>query len=108
MYCTECGSELRDEDRFCSKCGRRLAAAEPGPARRLMLDKGNKKIAGVCAGFARYFDVDVTLVRVVWLILALGFGVGFLGYIAAWIIMPSDHGDFAAAEARPEPAVRRA
>jgi phage shock protein PspC (stress-responsive transcriptional regulator) len=57
-----------------------------------MLDKANKKIAGVCAGFARYFDADVTLVRVLWLAIALGTGVGFIAYLVAWIIMPSDHG----------------
>ncbi len=71
-----------------------------------MLDKRNKKIAGVCAGFARYMDADATLVRIVWLILALGFGIGFIGYIAAWIIMPSDHGDTVAAGAAPEPVAR--
>jgi len=57
-----------------------------------MLDKRNKKIAGVCAGFARYLEVDVNLVRVLWLAIALCTGVGFLAYLAAWIIMPSDHG----------------
>ena len=57
-----------------------------------MLDKRNKKVAGVCAGFAHYFDVDVTLVRVVWLATAVTTGVGFLAYIAAWLIMPADPG----------------
>jgi phage shock protein C len=93
MYCTTCGVQLREDDRFCSCCatrtqvGRAVIAARP-----LMLDKRNKKIAGVCAGFARYLDVDPVLVRVIWLALALGTGVGFLAYLAAWIIMPSDHG----------------
>jgi phage shock protein PspC (stress-responsive transcriptional regulator) len=57
-----------------------------------MLDKTNKKIAGVCAGVARYFEVDVTLVRALWLAIAVTTGVGFLAYLAAWIIIPSDHG----------------
>lgn len=65
---------------------------EPPQQRRLMLDKANKKVAGVCAGFARYFEVDVTLVRVLWLAIAIGTGVGFIGYVVAWIIMPSDKG----------------
>ncbi len=51
-----------------------------------------KKIAGVCAGFARYFDCDVTLMRVLWLIVSLGTGVGFIAYIVAWIAMPKDMG----------------
>ena len=57
-----------------------------------MLDKRNKKLAGVCAGFARYMEVDVILVRMVWLVVAVATGVGFLAYLAAWIIMPSDYG----------------
>jgi phage shock protein PspC (stress-responsive transcriptional regulator) len=67
--------------------GRVIAATCP-----LMLDKRNGKIAGVCAGFARYLDVDVTLVRVLWLATAVMTGVGFLAYLVAWMIMPSDHG----------------
>jgi phage shock protein C len=56
-----------------------------------MLDKRNKKIAGVCAGFARYFEMDVVLMRVLWLAIALcSGGMGFLAYLAAWIVIPSD------------------
>jgi len=47
------------------------------------------KVAGVCAGFARYFAVDVTLVRIIWAALMLS-GVGIIGYIVAWILMPRD------------------
>lgn len=94
MYCTKCGVEIRDDDRFCSRCGNRTAAgsreATPEAPRPLMLDKYNKKIAGVCAGFARYLGVDVVLVRVLWLGIALCTGVGFLVYLAAWIVIPSD------------------
>jgi phage shock protein C len=93
MYCTKCGVELRDEDRFCSRCGSRTGVGPVETERiPLMLDKRNKKIAGVCAGFARYLDMDVTLVRVVWLALALGTGLGFIAYLVAWLLMPSDHG----------------
>jgi phage shock protein C len=53
--------------------------------------RSEKKIAGVCAGFARYLGVDVTLVRIVWLVLTLaGAGVGLTAYIVAWIVMPWD------------------
>jgi phage shock protein C len=51
----------------------------------------DKKIAGVCAGFARYLDMDVTLVRVLWLVIAFGTGVGFIAYIVAWICMPREY-----------------
>jgi phage shock protein C len=93
MFCTKCGVQLRDDDCFCSQCGTRTSVARVAyTGRRLMLDKRNAKIAGVCAGFARYLDVDVTLVRVVWLATAVMTGVGFLAYLVAWAIMPSDRG----------------
>jgi len=91
VFCTGCGVDLREGDRFCPACGTRngVVAAQVLP-RRLTLDKRNKKIAGVCAGFARYLEVDVILVRVIWLAVALSMGVGFLAYLAAWIIMPAE------------------
>jgi phage shock protein C len=102
MYCTQCGVELRPDDQFCSRCGRRTAvAAAPETPRPLLLDKRNKKIAGVCAGFARYLGVDVVLMRVLWLGIALCTGVGFLAYLAAWIVIPSDYGF------EPRPAMAR-
>lgn len=94
MYCTQCGFQLRDEDRFCARCG---TAARPGAAGRgdgsrprLVRVIAEKKIAGVCAGFARYFDVDVVLIRVIWLAAALATGVGFIAYLVAWIVMPKE------------------
>jgi phage shock protein C len=51
----------------------------------------DKKIAGVCAGFARYFGVDVTLVRVLWLVLVFWpIPIGLIAYVVAWIVMPRD------------------
>ena len=97
MFCTRCGSELRENDRFCSQCGTNVASPhqeEPyptAPSRPLARLMYGKKIAGVCAGFARYFDCDVTLMRVIWLILAFGTGLGFIGYIVAWIVMPVEY-----------------
>jgi phage shock protein C len=106
MFCTKCGIQLRDDDRFCSQCGARTAINRTGyePPKPLMLDKRNKKIAGVCAGFARYFEVDVTLIRVLWLALAFGTGVGFIGYVIAWIVIPSDHGEWQPAMGAPNTA----
>lgn len=48
-----------------------------------------KVVTGVCAGVARYFNVDVTLVRVVWSIVSIfSAGAGVLAYIAAAFLMP--------------------
>jgi phage shock protein C len=62
------------------------ASAPPKRLRRVLADK---KIAGVCAGFAEYFDMDVTLVRLIWVALfLLPPSPGFIIYVIAWIILP--------------------
>lgn len=100
MYCTACGAELKDSDRFCSACGKSTSpeAAYPPPpsggqadgSRRLVRTMGDKKIAGVCGGLALYFGVDSTIVRFVLLALFLLYGVGLIVYIVGWIVMPKD------------------
>ena len=95
MFCTQCGIELETQDRYCCQCGKGTGVGSPWPARaverRLTLSTRDKKIAGVCAGFARYLDVDVTLVRIVWLILVfVPPGAGLIGYLLAWLIMPHE------------------
>src|SRR5580700_10193275 len=114
MYCTKCGGQNAEGSRYCTVCGASLSAgAGPGhdapgtasssggyssggtassfqaaaPARRLRRIIAEKKIAGVCAGFAEYFDMDVTLVRLIWLALVLmPPAPGVIIYIVAWII----------------------
>ncbi|EGF07278.1 PspC domain-containing protein [Streptococcus sanguinis] len=56
--------------------------------KRLTRDVNNKKIAGVCAGIANYFDLDPTLVRVIWILLVCAAGTGVLAYLIAWAVMP--------------------
>ncbi len=101
MICFHCQREIADSSNFCYLCGARQAAppgaaappaAAPRPKeKRLMRSATDVKIAGVCAGVAEYFEVDPTVVRLVWVLLVL-FPVpvvpAFLGYFVAWIIMP--------------------
>ena len=47
----------------------------------------NKMIAGVCAGIGEYFQVDVTLIRILWVLFSFG-GAGILAYIVCIIFMP--------------------
>jgi len=56
--------------------------------KQLMRSGHDKKIAGVCAGVAHYFDMDPTIVRVIWGVLAFGYGAGIIAYIILWIIAP--------------------
>jgi len=48
----------------------------------------NGKILGVCGGFAEYFDVDPTLIRVAWAVAAFAAGTGLLAYFICALIMP--------------------
>lgn len=61
-----------------------------------------KRIAGVCAGFANYLEVDITLMRILWLCVAIFTGVGFIAYIVCWIVMPKDYGPAPAAAPQPQ------
>ena len=56
--------------------------------KQLMRSGRDKKIAGVCAGVAHYLDTDTTIVRVIWGVLAFGYGAGIVAYIILWIIAP--------------------
>jgi len=101
MYCTQCGTQLADTARFCTSCGKptgpapqretqggRSVPIEETP-RRLRRIREGKKIAGVCAGFAEYFDIDVTVMRVIWIGLTLlPPHIGLIGYIVAWAVLP--------------------
>jgi phage shock protein C len=93
MTCPTCQKEIADGSKFCYSCGAQLAAGGPAaphvaPSKRLMRSSRDKKIAGVCAGIAEYFDLDPTLVRVLWLIAIFFGGTGFLLYIILWIVLP--------------------
>jgi phage shock protein C len=88
MYCNQCGKVIQDDAAVCAYCGVRVGAS---PARhKLMRPRQGRKIAGVCLGFAEYFDVDVVLIRVVWLIASVTTVIGLLSYPIAWIVMPEE------------------
>ena len=54
------------------------------------LVKGEKKIFGVCSGIANYFDCDPTIVRILFLVLLLGYSAGLWLYLIAAIVMPNE------------------
>lgn len=89
MYCNYCGKVIPDDSNLCAYCGKRVAASAI-TRHRLMRPRQGRKIAGVCAGFAEYFDLDVTLIRIVWVLCVVCGGVGALAYFAAWIIIPEE------------------
>lgn len=96
MFCTQCGTQIDDQACYCSQCGTPTGKAPQRPSagyhgsRRLSRPMNDKVIAGVCAGFARYLDVDVVLVRILWLSFGVFLGWGFVAYLIGWIVMPKD------------------
>lgn len=58
--------------------------------KRLYKSNNEKVLVGVCGGIAEYFDIDPTLVRLLWVILLMMGGSGILAYIIAAIIIPNE------------------
>jgi phage shock protein C len=56
--------------------------------KKLYRDEYRKKIAGVCAGLADYFNIDVAIVRLVFVLALIFHGGGGLIYIILWIVLP--------------------
>lgn len=56
--------------------------------KRLYKIEQGKKLDGVCGGIAEYFDIDPTLVRLVWILFSCWGGSGIIAYIIAAIVMP--------------------
>lgn len=58
--------------------------------KKLYKSSTDKKVCGVCGGIANYFDVDPTVIRLIWVIFTLVGGSGLIAYIIAAIIMPDE------------------
>jgi phage shock protein PspC (stress-responsive transcriptional regulator) len=95
MLCPKCQKDVAEGSKFCYNCGAQLGGqatasgtGSVAPPKRLMRSSRDKKLGGVCAGVADYFDLDPTLVRIIWLLAVLCAGTGGLLYIILWIALP--------------------
>jgi phage shock protein PspC (stress-responsive transcriptional regulator) len=93
MFCRQCGKEIADRSNFCYFCGaQQVYATAPGEVRRLHRPLGNRALGGVCSGFANYLDIDVSLLRFLWLLVVVFTGIfpGVILYLVAWMVIPSE------------------
>jgi phage shock protein C len=96
LYCAACGASLTGEARFCSACGQAVTnpgpMAYPGIARGpLVRPRAGRKLAGVCQGLANQYGWDVTLTRVITVVLAVMLlPFGLLAYAVLWLTMPEE------------------
>ena len=59
--------------------------------KRLYRSRDERMLAGICGGLGEYLNVDPTVIRILFVILALvGFGGGILLYLAMWLIVPEE------------------
>lgn len=59
--------------------------------KRLYKSQTDKKIFGVCGGFADYLNIDSTIVRLILVVMVLCFGTGLLAYFIAALVMPNEY-----------------
>lgn len=59
-------------------------------SKRLYRSNLDKKLGGVCGGLAEYMDADPSLIRLITIFLMFMAGAGFLAYLIAWIVIPSN------------------
>jgi phage shock protein PspC (stress-responsive transcriptional regulator) len=63
--------------------------------RKLYRSRSDRKLAGVCGGLAQYFNLDATLIRVLFVVLAVLGGSGLVIYLLMWILVPEEPEDAA-------------
>ena len=100
MTCYNCKKVIVDRSRYCYLCGAAQQTFTPPPPPRydpgkpLRRSRSDKVIGGVCAGFAGHFGWDITLVRIIWVLLAIfASGAGFIAYVVCWIVIPQEEID---------------
>lgn len=60
--------------------------------KRLLRPRKGRMIGGVAAAFASYLNLDVTVVRLIWVVLLLPGGLpGFIPYVLCWILIPEEN-----------------
>ncbi|MHA1211146.1 MAG: PspC domain-containing protein [Candidatus Heimdallarchaeota archaeon] len=108
VYCSKCGAANEDFAEFCASCGEPQTEARkvkekaeqaqqapsqttsvPQDEKKLYRSRDDKVISGLAAGLAKYFDMDVNLVRILWVVAALVSGSIFIFvYLIMMLVIP--------------------
>ena len=70
---------LAKTDYICEKTNKKMAT---------LRKSSNKMLAGVAAGYAEYFGLDVTLMRIIFVVATICGFMGGIVYLISWILMP--------------------
>lgn len=58
--------------------------------KKIVRPREGRKIAGVCQALANFFGLDVSIIRIVWLLAVLLGGTGLLAYLVCWLVIPEE------------------
>lgn len=58
--------------------------------KKLYLSQSDKKLCGVCGGLEKYFNVDSTLIRIIYIVLLFCVGTGLLAYLICVLVIPKE------------------
>ena len=75
---------------------------------QLYRSRDNRMIAGVASGMAQYFNLDISVVRLIWILAVLLGGSGVIAYLIAWVVIPEEPGAAAQPAATPGTAAPEA
>ena len=58
--------------------------------KKLLRSKNNRMLAGVCGGVAQYFNIDPTLIRIIYAVLVIAGSIGLWIYLLMWLLVPEE------------------
>jgi phage shock protein C len=68
-----------------------MSSKNASPSNKIVRSESDRMIAGVCGGIAAYFDIDASIVRLIFIAVILLGGSGILAYLILWFILPNEH-----------------
>lgn len=105
LICEKCGSVVNQDDLFCNNCGSQLGQSKtwvgagtplkgseirtttdqrtrtPTSPKRFYRSREDRWKAGVCGGLGEYFNIDPILIRIAFILVSFGYGIGIIAYI---------------------------